>query len=73
MGGRCPPTAGPAGDPATRSATRRCQTGDALAVGVDAATTIIQDVDATADGGTIDASQTAVVANVGLGVANTGG
>ena len=48
-------------------------TGDALAVGADAVTTIIQDVNATADGGTIDASQSAVVANVGLGVANTGG
>ncbi|HET9666973.1 MAG TPA: hypothetical protein VFP09_09465, partial [Desertimonas sp.] len=48
-------------------------TGDALAVGADAVTTIIQDANATADGGTIDASQSAVVANVGLGVANTGG
>lgn len=48
-------------------------TGDALAVGADAVTTIIQDANATADGGTVDASQSAVVANVGLGVANTGG
>ncbi len=48
-------------------------TGNALAVGTDAVTTIIQDANATADGGTIDASQSAVVANVGLGVANTGG
>ncbi len=48
-------------------------TGDALAVGVDSATSIVQDVKATAEGGNISSSQEAVVANVGLGVANTGG
>ena len=48
-------------------------TGDTLAVGVDSATSIVQDVKATAEGGNIDSSQEAVVANVGLGVANTGG
>jgi hypothetical protein len=53
--------------------TAAVSTGDALAVGVDSATSIVQDVKATAEGGNIESSQEAVVANVGLGVANTGG
>ena len=48
-------------------------TGDALAVGVDSATSVVQDVKASAEGGEINSSQEAVVANVGLGVASTGG
>ena len=48
-------------------------TGDATALGVNAGTSITQSVNAKAQGGNINASQDALVANVGLGVANTGG
>ena len=68
-----PADGGAAGGSGNAVGDAQVSTGDALAVGADAVTTIIQDANATADGGTVDASQSAVVANVGLGVANTGG
>jgi len=68
-----PPDGGPSGGVGQAVGGASLHTGDATAVGVNTGTSVTQKVDATAVGGSINASQDAVVANVGLGVANTGG
>ena len=68
-----PPDPGASGGVGDAVGDATLHTGDATALGVNAGTSITQVVDAKAKGGNINASQDALVANVGLGVGNTGG
>ena len=68
-----PPDPGASGGVGDAVGDATLHTGAATALGVNAGTSITQSVDAKAQGGNIDTSQDALVANVGLGVANTGG
>ena len=68
-----PADGGAGGDPATPSATHTCRLEMRWPSERTRSRRSSRTANATADGGTIDASQSAVVANIGLGVANTGG
>ena len=68
-----PPDPGASGGVGDAVGDATVHTGDATGIGVNAGTSITQNVNAKAEGGSINASQDALVANVGLGVANTGG
>ena len=68
-----PPDGDPSGGVGDAVGDASLETGNATALGVNTGTSITQNVNAKAEGGTINSSQNALVANVGLGVANTGG